>query len=137
VNPILNVTDLAASFGWFDRLGFPKAWSWGEPATFGAVRNGEVEIFLCEGAQGAPGTWMSIWVDDVDGLHRHCLAGGITVGMPPTDCPWNVREMHVVHPDGHTFRFSQASPHDHEHGHDHEPGHDHGHGPDHDHPHRH
>jgi hypothetical protein len=22
--------------------------------------------------------------------------------------PWNVREMHVRHPDGHIFRFSQA-----------------------------
>jgi hypothetical protein len=53
--------------------------------------------------------------------------------MPPTDEPWGVREMHVVHPDGHTFRISQPAPHDHDHEPDH--GHDHDHAHDHPHPH--
>jgi hypothetical protein len=26
--------------------------------------------------------------------------------MLPTDEPWNVREFHLRHPDGHTFRVS-------------------------------
>ena len=29
-------------------------------------------------------------------------------GMPPTNEPWGVREMHVRHPDGHVFRISQG-----------------------------
>ena len=51
---------------------------------------------------------MSVWVDDVDAVHRHCLEQGIEVTMPPTDEPWNVREMHVRHPDGHVFRISKG-----------------------------
>ena len=51
---------------------------------------------------------MSVWVDDVDAVHRHCLAQGIEVTMPPTDEPWNVREMHIRHPDGHVFRISKG-----------------------------
>jgi hypothetical protein len=29
------------------------------------------------------------------------------VPSPPTDMPWNVREMHVRHPDGHVFRIGR------------------------------
>ena len=125
LTPILNVSDLVQSFAWFERLGWKKAWDWGSPPTFGAVRSGESEIFLCQGAQGGrgksdlattsgsgaagdKGVWMSVWVDDVDAIHQHCLAQGIEVTMPPTDEPWCVREMHVRHPDGHVFRISKG-----------------------------
>ena len=52
--------------------------------------------------------WMAIWVDDVDAIHQHCLAQGLEITWPPTDEPWNVRETHVRHPDGHVFRISQS-----------------------------
>ena len=39
-------------------------------------------------------------LDDVDAVHERCLQQGIEVAYPPTDQPWNVREMHVRHPDG-------------------------------------
>ena len=54
------------------------------------------------------GVWMSIWVDDVDAIHRRCLEQGLDVAWPPTDMPWGVREMHVRHPDGHVFRISRG-----------------------------
>jgi catechol 2,3-dioxygenase-like lactoylglutathione lyase family enzyme len=130
LNPILNVSDFAATVAWFGRLGWDRAWDWGDPPTFGAVRSGHCEIFLCQGAQGAlGGVWLSIWVDDVDVLHQRCQEQGIKVARPPADEPWGVREMHVVHPDGHTFRMSQPVPHshDHDHGHDHDHPHDHDH----------
>jgi len=120
VNPILNVSDLAASFAWFERLGWRKMWDHGEPPTFGAVRSGDVEVFLCQGAQGGGAAWMSVWTEEVDALFLHCQAAGITVSQAPTDEPWGVREMHVVHPDGHTFRMSQAMEHEHDHPHDHD-----------------
>ena len=50
---------------------------------------------------------MSIWVDDVDAIYKTCLEQGLEVTMPPSDEPWNTREMHVRHPDGHVFRISQ------------------------------
>ena len=56
ITPILNVSDIAASFAWFKKWGWKKYWDWGTPP-----------IML-----------------------------------------WNVREMHVRHPDGHVFRVSKG-----------------------------
>jgi uncharacterized glyoxalase superfamily protein PhnB len=127
LNPILNVSNIRESFEWFEKLGWKKGWDWGDPPTFGGVRSGECQIFLCENCQGGrgkgsvkmtfgpegdesadKGVWMSIWVDDVDAVYQHCLTQGLEVTWPPTDEPWNVREMHVRHPDGHVFRISQS-----------------------------
>lgn len=127
LTPILNVSDMEASFAWFQSLGWKKLWDWGDPPRFGAVGSGVCEIFLCHGAQGGrgnggvkgtfgeggsatadQGVWMSLWVDDVDAVHRHCLDQGLDIAFPPTDMPWSVRELHVRHPDGHVFRISQG-----------------------------
>jgi len=127
LTPILNVSDIEQSFAWFEKLGWEKGWEWWSPATFGGVCSGECEIFLCQGAQGGrgksnlkttfgpqgddagdQGVWMSIWVEDVDEVHQLCLAHGLEVTWPPTDMPWNVREMHVRHPDGHVFRVGRG-----------------------------
>lgn len=127
LTPILNVSDLQASFAWFEKLGWTKGWDWGNPPSFGAVCSGKFEIFLCRGAQGGrgygsgrptftedgddqsdKGVWMSVWVDDVDAVHARCIAEGLEVAFPPTDMPWCVREMHVRHPDGHVFRISRG-----------------------------
>jgi catechol 2,3-dioxygenase-like lactoylglutathione lyase family enzyme len=121
ITPILNVSDMAASFAWFEKLGWKKCWDWGTPPTFGAVSSGKCEIFLCKDAQGARGgnlprfkgdddtgaVWMSWWVPspaDVDATYALALKHGLTVTRPPTDEPWCVRECHIRHPDGHTFR---------------------------------
>ena len=93
------------------------------PATFGSVFDGKVEIFLCVGAQGsrgviqprfpgddAPdGVWMAWWMEsvpEVDQLYELAQKVGATVTHPPTNEPWGVREFHLRHPDGHTFRVS-------------------------------
>ena len=128
LTPILNVSDIASTFAWFEKWGWKKLWDWGTPPTFGAVGSGkEACIFLCQGAQGGrgrgantttfqqdgdeegdKGVWMSVWVDDVDEMHRHCVAAGLEVTFPPTDMPWHVREMHLRHPDGHVFRVGRG-----------------------------
>ena len=67
--PILNVRNFAASIDYYvNKLGFEKKWDWGNPPEFGCVARGKVEIFLCEGGQGQSGTWMSIFMDDVEEL---------------------------------------------------------------------
>jgi catechol 2,3-dioxygenase-like lactoylglutathione lyase family enzyme len=128
VTPILNVSDMAASFAWFEKWGWKKLWDWGNPPSFGAVASGSAEIFLCRDGQGGrgkganaftfgpdgdevsdKGAWMSVWVDDVDEVHRQCVAAGLDVTFPPTNMPWQVREMHVRHPDGHVFRVSKGT----------------------------
>ena len=111
LTPILNVSNIQESFAWFEKLGWRKAWDWGDPPDFGAVSSGGYEIFLCEdcqGGRGESGAWMSIFVDDVEAVHRRCLEQGLEVTRPPTDMPWNLREMHVRHPDGHIFRIGQG-----------------------------
>lgn len=123
ITPILNVSNMQESFAWFDKLGWKKCWDWGDPPTFGAVGSGKCEIFLCLGAQGSRGgpmpkfagddetggVWMSVWVAspaEVDATHARALQQGLTVTWPPTNEPWGVRECHIRHPDGHTFRIS-------------------------------
>ena len=54
------------------------------------------------------GAWMSIWVEDIDTAYQECLAAGLEITFPPTNMPWEVREMHLRHPDGHVFRVSQG-----------------------------
>jgi catechol 2,3-dioxygenase-like lactoylglutathione lyase family enzyme len=126
VTPILNVSNFAQSVEWFEKLGWKKQWDWGEPPTFGGIYSGDCEIFLCENGQGGRGksslkttfgthseqaadrgVWMTIWVEDVDSIHEQCLDQAVEITWPPTDMPWNVREMHIRHPDGHVFRITQ------------------------------
>jgi hypothetical protein len=127
LTPILNVSDIAATFIWFEKWGWKKHWDWGTPPSFGAVNSEKCEIFLCQNGQGGrgrgantstfskddddihdKGCWMSVWVEDVDALHKICVAAGLDVTCPPTDMPWCVREMHLRHPDGHVFRISKG-----------------------------
>lgn len=90
VTPVLNVSDIGASFAWFESLGWQRGFSWNDgglmtpaageneqgPAGFGSVCSDHAQIFLCRGAQGARGTivpkfpgddatdgvWMSWWM---------------------------------------------------------------------------
>jgi catechol 2,3-dioxygenase-like lactoylglutathione lyase family enzyme len=127
LTPILNVSSLEESFAWFEKLGWHKDWEWGDPPGFGAVTSGKSEIFLCvdgQGSRGGPlprhvgdddtgGVWMTWWVhslEAVDEAHRLALEQGVIVTQPPVDCPWNVRECHIRHPDGHTFRVGCGLP---------------------------
>ena len=128
INPILNVSDIAQSFAWFEKWGWRKLWDWGTPPSFGAVASGDFEIFLCHDGQGGrgrganaatfgakgdetadKGAWMSVFVDDVDAVYKQCVAAGLDITFPPTDMPWSVREMHVRHPDGHVFRVGRGT----------------------------
>jgi uncharacterized glyoxalase superfamily protein PhnB len=103
-----------------------KGWDWGDPPTFGGVCSGECEIFLCQdgqGSRGGPlprhlqdddhtgGVWMSWWLDspsEVDAAYQRAMQQGLTVLTQPIDEPWNVREFHLMHPDGHTFRVGAS-----------------------------
>lgn len=136
--PILNVADIGASISWFEKLGWRRGFTWNDggsmeegevenahgPANFGSVCCGKVEIFLCRGYQGARGrlpkapgdedtggVWMSLWVENpaaVDAAYAEAVAAGASVGDPPEDKPWNVREFLLRHPDGHTFRVGSG-----------------------------
>ena len=123
VTPILNVSDLQASLAWFEALGWRRGFVWGEPdAGFASVHSGDGEIFLCRNGQGSRGTrspeyafdnradgvWMSWFLEgpaELEAAYARAVELGYEISMPPTDEPWNIREFHLRHPDGHTFRI--------------------------------
>lgn len=107
VIPILNVKNVSASIDYYvNKLGFKKNWAMGDPPTFASVGRGKVNIFLCQGAQGKPGMWMSIFMKDVDALYEEYQQSGAIITEPPMNFPWEHREMLVEDLDGHRLRMS-------------------------------
>ena len=110
VTPILNVSNFVASMDYYvQKLGFSKKWEWGDPPTFGCVIRDKISIFFCEGGQGQPGTWLMIFVENVDELCADYKHRGAKIVGQPTNMPWGTREMHVEDPDGHRLRFGSDS----------------------------
>lgn len=108
--PVLNVKSIQDSLHYYvDVLGFKKDWDWGEPPTFASVSRDEVCIFFCEGAQGQSGTWMSIFVDNVDALYEEYKTRGARIRQAPTNFSWGMREMNIEDPDGHRLRIGTAT----------------------------
>lgn len=108
--PILNVKSVTESAAYYvEKLGFNKDWEWGSPPSFASISRNEVSLFLCEGAQGQAGTWVSIWVEDVDDLYAEYQERGATIIQPPTNFPWGCREMNVADLDGHRFRMAMGA----------------------------
>ncbi|HVJ18789.1 MAG TPA: glyoxalase superfamily protein [Polyangiaceae bacterium] len=102
-NPILNVASLARSVRYYvDVLGFTNA-EWGSDA-FTCVSRDGASIYLAQGAQGQPGTWVWLGVENVAVLYDEYSKSGATILQPPETFPW-AREMKVGDPDGHVLRF--------------------------------
>jgi len=111
LTPILYVRDFTEAMNYYTgKLLFQRLWDWGTPPSFGAVRLGNVEIFFCVGAQGHPGTWLSIFVDDVDDYFQRITKLVAEVIFGPQDEPWGVREIHVRDPNQHVIRFGHGIP---------------------------
>jgi len=54
------------------------------------------------------GVWMSIWVEDVDAVHRHCLEQGLEVTWPPTTCRGRFARCTCGTPTGTSVRISRG-----------------------------
>jgi len=108
--PILNVKNVPASIEYYvNVLGFKKDWEWEDPATFASVSRDGAGLFLCQGAQGQSGTWMSIFVDNVDALYEEFQASGAIIKQEPTNFPWGMREMNIEDLDGHRLRMGTGT----------------------------
>jgi catechol 2,3-dioxygenase-like lactoylglutathione lyase family enzyme len=107
--PILHVRSLHASQRYYrDALGFKVDWEHGDPPDFGSVSRGDGVLFLCQGCQGNPGSWMMMFTRNVDRLHDEFVRRKAIIKMPPTNMPWGMREMQVADPDGNVIRFGSA-----------------------------
>jgi predicted enzyme related to lactoylglutathione lyase len=83
-------------------LGFTNA-EWGGDDFTQVSRDGAA-IYLSQGDQGQPGTWVWLGVEDVGALHEEYKAAGATIVHPPRHFPW-AREMKIADPDGHVLRI--------------------------------
>jgi uncharacterized glyoxalase superfamily protein PhnB len=102
-DPILNVRDVGIAVRYYvEVLGFRNA-EWGTEA-FTYVSRDTAGIYLCQGGQGHPGTWVWIGVEDVAALHEEYMTTGANLRMLPQNFFW-AYEMHVEDPDGHVLRF--------------------------------
>lgn len=102
VTPVLCVRDAAASRDYYVRvLGFKVDF---EVEDFVSVSRGRCALFLCQGDQGNPGSW--VWIDgkDVDALYEEYKASGAKIRHPPTNYSWAL-EMQVEDPDGNVLRI--------------------------------
>jgi catechol 2,3-dioxygenase-like lactoylglutathione lyase family enzyme len=103
VNPVLRVNDLAVSKDYYTRvLGFKVDFE--TPGYFISVSRGRCGLFLCQGDQGHPGSW--VWIDghDVEAVYAEFVAAGAKIRNPPTNYPWAL-EMQVEDPDGNVLRL--------------------------------
>lgn len=107
--PILYSKDVSRSIDYYTQiLGFDTNWKWDNPPTFGGVSKDLVEIFFCKGAQGNPGTWLSIMIDKVDAYYETLKSKDAIIHSAPQSMKWGLREMLVGDPDGHYIRFGQG-----------------------------
>jgi predicted lactoylglutathione lyase len=103
VNPIFPVANLEASVDHYvNVLGFKLDWQ--APRILASVSRDRCCIFLCEGDQGHPGTWVWIGLGDIEPLCKELLAKGAKLRHPPTNYEW-AYEMQIEDPDGNVLRF--------------------------------
>ncbi len=115
LTPVLNVSDVPASLDWFEALGWERGFAWDDEGgmrsdgpTFASIQSGEAEIFLCFDGQGTRPVWMSWFLatrEELEAAHARALELGYEIAREPTDESWGMREFHLRHPNGHTFRI--------------------------------
>jgi len=102
-NPIFRVRSVSASIDYYVRvLGFKLDWDY--QGIIASVSRGRFGLFLCEGDQGNPGSWVWIGVSDAEALFEEYRAKGAKVRHPPTNYSW-AYEMQVEDPDGNVLRL--------------------------------
>ena len=103
VTPILRVGNLAASIEYYVRvLGFKVDWQYED--IIASVSHDSCHIFLCEGDQGNPGSWVWIGVGDAEALFEEYKSTGAKIRNLPGNFPW-AYEMQIEDLDGNVLRM--------------------------------
>jgi catechol 2,3-dioxygenase-like lactoylglutathione lyase family enzyme len=117
VNPVLMSSDVPASIGFYERLGFAVIFR-DDPRDpkYAAIKRDGVELHLqwhdkSQWAQPIDRPTYRFPVEDVDALYGELQAKKAVGGSSsspwrvPADTPWNTREFHVRDPDGNGLQF--------------------------------
>ena len=104
----ITVSDLAASIDFYvSRLGFQKAFTWGEPPTFAGMNLGNVQIFFSQGTPTPSAATAAAYflVGDADQLYEFHRASGVRIVEPINDRPYQIRDYSVQDLDGYCLVF--------------------------------
>jgi uncharacterized glyoxalase superfamily protein PhnB len=107
VIPVLRVSSVGASVDYYTRaLGFHINFKFPDENApfFASISRGRCDLFLSEGDQGNPGSW--VWIDgvDVERVYEEFRATGAKIRNPPTNYEWAL-EMQVEDLDGNILRI--------------------------------
>jgi catechol 2,3-dioxygenase-like lactoylglutathione lyase family enzyme len=110
---VFTVRDVKASLSYYqDKLGFEKAFEYGEPTFYVGLCSGNVQLHLVAAGRTPrqPGHGaVSIFVDDVDGLHADLVKRGARVLKAPADYDYGLRDFDVADLDGNMLFFGMES----------------------------
>lgn len=111
ISPILSVTDLAESIGFYcHTLGFDLAWSWGDPADIAAVCRDNAEITLTQrtGTKPAGAAHVYLGISGIDDYYAALADAGVTIVVPIADRLYGMRDFRIADPSGNELSIGQA-----------------------------
>lgn len=104
IAPVIGCTDVASTSAWYaDKLGFAVQLHGDGPRhAFAILCRDGVELMLrCVETFSPTGDWDAyVRVDDVDDLHEHARAHGVTVVEPLRSKDYGQREFAIEDPSG-------------------------------------
>jgi predicted enzyme related to lactoylglutathione lyase len=103
----LPVADWRASREWYrEVLGFEVEMEFADRRTVGMKDDGDLTLFLNEGARPAPAPGLSftVQVDDVEARHRALVARGVDFLHPPQKVYWGYGA-ELLDPSGYRLRL--------------------------------
>lgn len=104
----LAVPDVEAAVAYYvDKLGFTRAFTFGEPATFAGVNLGKVQIFLARGTPTPSAETGSVYflVGNADQLYEFHRANGVPIAQAIDDRDYGIRDYTVRDPHGYYLVF--------------------------------
>jgi catechol 2,3-dioxygenase-like lactoylglutathione lyase family enzyme len=111
---VFTVKDVMASASYYsDKLGFAKAFEYGKPTYYVGLCSGAVQLHLiaADRTPRQPGHGaVSIFVDDVDGLHAELQKRGARILKAPANYDYGLRDFDVADPDGNMLFFGMEAP---------------------------
>jgi catechol 2,3-dioxygenase-like lactoylglutathione lyase family enzyme len=106
--PELPVADVRATQAYYrDVLGFRIAWLYEE--SYGAVYNGQTELFLRRESGRIEPCCVFIRVADADRVLACYREREVKIVSEIASQPWGMREFTIEEPNGHRFRIGHSS----------------------------
>ena len=108
---IINVEDVEATLLWYqEKLGLQVEFAWGDPVVHGGVIAGNTSFHFSKGEPtGPPTAYMTLYVNDVDGLFADIREREVTIVQEPQVMPWGMRAFMIHDLNGSLVMFADPS----------------------------